>query len=207
MKNFTFKSNVRLRRTLLDNIYAHNPKKKIGIILSTLLIVLAVSFLTYSIIYSIKKEAGIEGLILIGAVLIFSSIPFFVGISLKNTFKYKGTLPYCERVNEKILINDEGIVYSYLKVKKNNSAVFYAIEYDENDFDDDDMEYIVIDYNKIKNYELNDNLLFFTGDFVHKTPNKNGFKEIQCKSVSLLLDFEDNDTIINLLKDGIKIYE
>lgn len=206
MKQYIAKSNVNSRRTMLDNIYENNPKKNIGIIFSTLLIVLSIAFLICSVIYSIMKNAGIEGLVLIGAVLIFSSIPFFIGISLKNTFKYKCTLPYCERVNESILINNDGFSYSYLKVKKNNSAIFYPIEYDESDFSDDDMEHFTVCYNKIIRYDINDNILSVYGDFVHKSPNKNkrGFNEFQCNNFSILLDFEDNDLIINLIKDGIK---
>ena len=71
MKQYIAKSNVNSRRAMLDNIYKNNPKKNIGIIFSTLLIVLSIVFLICSVIYSIMKNAGIEGLVLIGAVLIF----------------------------------------------------------------------------------------------------------------------------------------
>lgn len=166
-------------------------------IFSCLLISIAIISLICSAVYSIIKNAGIEGFIFVGAVLIFSLIPFFIGISLKNTIRYKCTLPYCSRVSESLAFNNDGFEFSYLKVKKNNSAVYYAIEYDEEDLDYDVMEHIIVEYKKIRNYNYDNNILNLDGSFVMLVPykDKKGFEEKYIDRLSFIMDFDDNEEI------------
>lgn len=192
-----YKSNAYIRKRILDNIYKKSSVKKVGLIFAGLLISIAIISLICSAVYSIIKNAGIEGLIFVGAVLIFSLIPFFIGISLKNTIRYKCTLPYCSRVNESLAFNNDGFEFSYLKVKKNNSAVYYAIEYDEEDLNYDVMEHIIVEYKKIRNYNYDNNILNLDGSFVMLVPykDKKGFEEKYIDRFSVIMDFDDNEEI------------
>lgn len=212
MENITYKSNKYVRKKMLDEIYKNNPKRYIGFFCSALLIIIAMLSLVWSVVYSVKEDAGIEGLVLIGAVLIFSSIPFFVGISLKNTFRYKCTLPYCKRVNETLTLTDTELEYSYFKVKKNNSAVFYAHQYDESLISYDDMEHIKIKYTDVDDIDMDGNFINIRGKITLLSPckSKKGFEEKQSNNVSIMLDFEDNSVknqLLNLTnKNHLNIY-
>ena len=192
-----YKSNAYIRKRILDNIYKKSSGEKAGLIFAGFLISIAIIFLISSAVYSIIKNAGIEGLIFVGAVLIFSLIPFFIGISLKNTIRYKCTLPYCNRVNESLAFNNDGFEFSYLKVKKNNSAVYYAIEYEEEDLDYDAMEHIIVEYKKINNYSYDNNILNLDGSFVMLVPykDKKCFEEKYIDRFSIIMDFDDSEEI------------
>ena len=200
-----YKSNANIRKSILDSIYKNSSRKNIGLIFVGFLISIAIVSLVISAVYSIIKNAVIEGLILVAAVLIFASIPFFVGISLKNTIRYKCTLPYCNRVNESLVFNDDGFEFSYIKIKKNNSAVYYAIEYDEEDLNYDVMEHIIVEYKKIENYNYNNNILNLNGSFVMLVPykSKKGFEEKQIESFSVIMDFNDNEEILELIGKNV----
>lgn len=200
-----YKSNVNIRKSILDSIYKKSSRKNIGLIFVGFLISIAIISLVASAVYSIIKNAGIEGLIFVAAVLIFALIPFFIGISLKNTIRYKYTLPYCSRVNESLAFNDNGLEFSYMKVKKNHSAVYYAVEYDEEDLDYNVMEHIIVEYKKIKSYNYNNNILNLNGSFTMLVPykSKKGFEEKHIDNFSIIMDFDDNEEILELIKKEV----
>ena len=60
------------------------------------------------------------------------------------------------------------------------------------------MEHIIVEYKKIRNYNYDNNILNLDGSFVMLVPykDKKGFEEKYIDRLSFIMDFDDNEEIL-----------
>lgn len=202
-----FESDLNKRRILLASMYKKNKKKAFWILLDWFLFFISAFILFGTIGYTVYLRDFSQGIFAILASAQFACVPFFIAVSLKNHIKYKCTLPYCERANEQLKFYDDRIEYSYIKVKKNNAAVYSMFKYEPYDYDYFDMHRVCLYYSYISNVEVKDNLCKFTGDFTLYIPcsDKRDFKEKKLDSFTILMNFGmDNDEVIEMIKSNVR---
>lgn len=190
-KYLCFESDLAERKLLLSSIYKANKKKIIWILLDALLFFISAFILFGTIGYTIYTKDFSQGIFVIIASAQLACVPFFIAVSLKNTIKFKCTLPYCERANEQLKFYDDRMEYSYIKVKKNNAAAYSMLKYENGDYNYFDMHHLVIYYSKIDNVEFENSVCKIYGEFSLLKPysDKRDFKEQELKTFNILMNF------------------
>lgn len=186
-------------------MYKKNKKKTFWLILDFLLFFISAFILFGTIGYTIYIRDFSQGIFVILASAQFACIPFFIAVSLKNSIKYRCTLPYCERANEQLKFYDDRLEYSYIKVKKSNSAVYSMYKYESGDYNYYDMHHLVIYYSKIENVEFDNDVCRLDGEFSLLRPylDKRDFNEQKVQTFNILMNFGMNNE--NIKKRIIEI--
>ena len=130
----------------------------------------------------------------------FACVPFFCAISVKNSAKYKCASPYSGMTNGKLLLTDECLEFVFWKASKEAPAAYSskrAVYRDEDSF------VYTIHSSQIKSLKIDKNhICHISGVGIVSQPEWAGTKdvreEIETKSFSFLLDFEDSSVEKNL---------
>lgn len=130
----------------------------------------------------------------------FGCVPFFISCSVKNTAKYKCAFPYSSFANGTLILNDDKLEFIHWRVGKSEPAAYSskrAVYRDEDSF------VYTIYSSQIKSLKIDKNhICYISGTGVVSQPEWAGTKgvreEIETKSFSFLLDFEDSSVEKNL---------
>ena len=213
----TFSADLSERKRILKEYCKSQKKWRVKYTIRVLLLSIATLFfaagLTSAIYFGIFTGGGAFFLV---AGIFLSIIPFFVGISLKNTSNYKCGMPYSSYANGTLVINDEELQYIFWCVGPHEPAAYSssnAVYHDDSKFiysiTKDNLESIDIK-NDICYLKGNGKIVFPRGigdinaiskiDMFDKSVKLDKFVKRKNKEFSFLLAFEENN-VEELLKN------
>ena len=138
MSVIVFTPSLSKRKELLKIITHAHKQWKFRIALAVFLFVLSAAVIVGTAILLLMNPTTIEGILAFsGAGICFSSIPFFIALSVKNTAKYKCGFPYSSYANASLLLNDDSLEYVFWRVGPHEPAAYSstrAVYRDEDKF-------------------------------------------------------------------------
>ena len=189
----SFKPSLKKRKEIIKRVCKNSPSWRIRILCSVILFLLAGSIIIGAVILLLKHPTSADGVfIILCAGVCLACVPFFIAISVKNTAKYKCSLPYSSYANGTIVLNGSTMEYIYWKVGRNEPAAYSskrAVYRDEDKF------VYRIERSAVKKLRP---------DYACGNERSYSDKQIACKEFSFALAFEEDNVgeIINNWKDG-----
>ena len=102
------------RKRILKDICRNHPQWKIRIALATVLFIAAVGVLGGTIGLLIRHPTSVDGIMaFIGSAICIGCVPFFCGLSVKNTAKYWCAFPYTSYANASLLLGEDTLEYAF----------------------------------------------------------------------------------------------
>lgn len=136
----------------------------------------------------------IEGILAFsGAGICFSSIPFFIALSVKNTAKYKCGFPYSSYANASLLLNDDSLKYVFWRVGPHEPAAYSstrAVYRDEDKFT------FTINKSDIASLCVRNEICYIKGNGILQMPEwavANNITTENCKEFSFIPAFPENN--------------
>lgn len=109
-----FKPDIGKRKTILKAIACKHRQWYGRMLCMNMLFVMAVLIIIGTVILLICNPTTPTGvLVFMAAGGCFAVIPFVIGLSVKNTAKYKCAFPYSSYANGTLLFDDDNLVYKY----------------------------------------------------------------------------------------------
>ena len=126
------------RKKILNAVRRCNTQWKIRVAVSTVffLISIAIFCSTFFLLFN-HHTSTFEIFIFVCVGICFSCVPFFIGISIKTTGKYKCALPYSGYANCFLVLDDSILQYAFWQVAANEPAAYSskrAVYNDEDKF-------------------------------------------------------------------------
>ena len=189
-----YKNSLKIRKEYLAEICKQHKTWKTRMISFYLLNIIAVGIIAGISIVLIKHPLdAFETFIFLAVGVAFGCVPFFISRSVKNTAKYKCAFPYSSFANGNLILQDDKLEFIYWRVGKDEPAAYSskrAIYRDEDRF-----VYTILS-SQIKSLKIDKNhVCHISGTGIVSQPEWAGTKglrkEIETKSFSFLLDFED----------------
>lgn len=203
-----FKNSIKIRKLYLAQICKQHKSWKIRMTFNFLLKFLAVAIVVCTCLMLVEHPLDALGsfTFLAGAIA-FGCVPFFISCSVKNTAKYKCAFPYSSFANGNLILHSDKLEFIHWRVGKEEPAAYSskrAVYRDEDSF------VYSIPSSQIKSLKIDKNhICHISGTGVVSQPEWAGTKgvreEIEIKSFSFLLDFEDTaveETIKNWRKSN-----
>lgn len=126
------------RKRILKAVCREHAQWKYRIALAIILFIAAAGIMVGNAILLINNPTTAWGVsIFTGGAIIFASVPFFTGLSVKNTAKYKCALPYTSFANGTLFLNDDALEYVCWRVGPQEPAAYSskrAVYRDEDKF-------------------------------------------------------------------------
>lgn len=120
-----FKPDVSKRKTILKAIACKHRQWYGRMLCMSMLFVMAVLIIIGTVILLICNPTTLTGvLVFMAAGGCFAVIPFVIGLSVKNTAKYKCAFPYSSYANGILLFDDDNLVYTFWTVGPNEPAAY-----------------------------------------------------------------------------------
>ena len=206
----SFKPSLKKRKEIIKRVCKNSPSWRIRILCSVILFLFAGSIIIGAVILLLKHPTSADGVfIILCAGVCLACVPFFIAISVKNTAKYKCSLPYSSYANGTIVLNGSTMEYIYWKVGRNEPAAYSskrAVYRDEDKF------VYRIERSAVKKLKIDDigiccisgNGFMIRPDYACGNERSYSNKQIACKEFSFALAFEEDNIgkIINNWKDG-----
>ena len=113
------------RKRILKDICRNHPQWKIRIALATVLFIVAVGVLGGTIGLLIRHPTSVDGIMaFIGSAICIACVPFFCGLSVKNTAKYWCAFPYTSYANASLLLGEDTLEYAFWRVGPQEPAAY-----------------------------------------------------------------------------------
>jgi len=132
----TFSPSLSKRKNILKTISHSHSQWKGRIFLAGVLILLALGILSYTVVLNHRTSTfGIFIFLCAGVCL--ACVPFFIGLSVKNTAKFKCALPYSSYANASLLLGEDALEYVFWRVGPREPAAYsskHAVYKDEDKF-------------------------------------------------------------------------
>lgn len=180
------------RKRILKNICRANKQWKSRVVLSIVLMTMAIGIVVGTIILLVNHSTSTLGVfVFVCAGICFSSIPFFIALSVKNKAKYICGLPYSSYSNGMLLLRDDLLEYYFWKVGPNEPAAYSS---KRAVYKDEDKYCYSIKRKDITSLVIEGDICFISGDGALEKPEwvreYNNSQET-CKEFSFILAFED----------------
>jgi len=196
-----YQNSLKKRKEYLSVICKQHKTWPIRIALYIILNVVTITIIAGVLLLLVEHPLDAFGsfTFLAGAIC-FACVPFFCAISVKNSAKYKCASPYSGMTNGKLLLTDECLEFVFWKASKEAPAAYSskrAVYREEDSF------VYTIHSSQIKSLKIDKNhICHISGVGIVSQPEWAGTKdvreEIETKSFSFLLDFEDSSVEKNL---------
>lgn len=113
------------RKRILKDICRNHPQWKIRIALAAVLFIAAVGALGGTIGLLIRHPTSVDGImVFIGSAICIACVPFFCGLSVKNTAKYRCAFPYTSYANASLLLGEDTLEYAFWRVSPQEPAAY-----------------------------------------------------------------------------------
>ena len=113
----TFSPSLSKRKNILKTISHSHSQWKGRIFLAGVLILLALGILSYTVVLLVNHRTSTFGIfIFLCAGVCLACVPFFIGLSVKNTAKFKCALPYSSYANASLLLGEDALEYVFWRV-------------------------------------------------------------------------------------------
>lgn len=110
----TFSPSLSKRKNILKTISHSHSQWKGRIFLAGVLILLALGILSYTVVLLVNHRTSTFGIfIFLCAGVCLACVPFFIGLSVKNTAKFKCALPYSSYANASLLLGEDALEYVF----------------------------------------------------------------------------------------------
>lgn len=134
----TFSPSLSKRKNILKTISHSHSQWKGRIFLAGVLILLALGILSYTVVLLVNHRTSTFGIfIFLCAGVCLACVPFFIGLSVKNTAKFKCALPYSSYANASLLLGEDALEYVFWRVGPREPAAYsskHAVYKDEDKF-------------------------------------------------------------------------
>ena len=134
----TFSPSLSKRKNILKTISHSHSQWKGRIFLAGVLILLALGILSYTVVLLVNHRTSTFGVfIFLCAGVCLACVPFFIGLSVKNTAKFKCALPYSSYANASLLLGEDALEYVFWRVGPREPAAYsskHAVYKDEDKF-------------------------------------------------------------------------
>lgn len=194
MSVIVFTPSLSKRKELLKIITHAHKQWKFRIALAVFLFVLSAAVIVGTAILLLMNPTTIEGILAFsGAGICFSSIPFFIALSVKNTAKYKCGFPYSSYANASLLLNDDSLEYVFWRVGPHEPAAYSstrAVYRDEDKFT------FTINKSDIASLCVRNEICYIKGDGILQMPEcavANNITTENCKEFSFIPAFPENN--------------
>ena len=153
---YQFQTDLSKRKLYLKNIAKKHPTWKLRIFIFWLLMVISIGIIAgiAYLLTTLEKAPTPETImIFLMMAVIFACIPFFIGISVKNSAKYKCASPFSGMTNGILVLTDTYLEFVFWKASKEAPAAYSskrALYRDEDKF------VYHFDKNNIKSLKIND---------------------------------------------------
>ncbi len=121
----TFTPSLPERKRILKQVCQKRPQWRVRITISVILFILAVGIMggfALLLIWCHATPTAVEAFML--AAVCLACVPFFGGLSVKNTAKFKCGLPYSSYANGTLLLKDDVLEYVFWHVKRDEPAAY-----------------------------------------------------------------------------------
>ena len=125
--NHVFKTDLGKRKAYLKTIAKNNRSWPVRIASFWLLMIIAIGILSgvgYVLLSAESTPAPSTIMIFFMMAICFACVPFFVGISVKNSAKYKCAAPYTGMTNGTLILSDSHLEYVFWKASKEAPAAY-----------------------------------------------------------------------------------
>lgn len=203
-----FHNSIKIRKEYLARICRQHKTWKTRMLVFYLLNIVAIGIVAGICIMLINHPLDAFGSFIFLAVgVAFGCVPFFISRSVKNTAKYKCAFPYSSFANGNLILHSDKLEFIHWRVGKEEPAAYSskrAVYRDEDSF------VYTIPSSQIKSMKIDKNhICHINGAGIISQPEWAGTKgvreEVETKSFSFLLDFEDTaveETIRNWRKSN-----
>ncbi len=190
----TFAPSLPARKRLLKQVCKKHPQWNARMALSVILFLLAAGIpagFAGLLIWCHAAPAAIYGFM--GAAVCVGCVPFIVGLSVRNTAKFKCGLPYSSYANGTLLLKEDGLEYVFWQVGRGEPAAYsskHAVYPEESKF------VYSIPKSGIGDISIQDNVCTITGKGRIQMPEsdfEDDLKEKYCNTFRFLLAFEQSD--------------
>lgn len=192
----SYQNTLDKRKEYLKSICRSEKSWKLRMFIYYLLIALSMAIIIFTVIMLIRHPLDAMGIFsFICAAVAFSSIPFIISCSIKNTAKYKCAYPYSSFANGVLILYDDKLEYIHWRVGKSEPAAYSskrAVYLDEDSF------VYTIYSSQIKALKIDKkHICHISGKGNISQPKWVGTKgereNVEVKSFSFLLDFEERE--------------
>lgn len=189
-----FKNSLKIRKEYLAHICKQHKTWKARMAGFYFLNIIAIGIIAGIGVMLINHPLDAFGTFIFLAVgVAFGCVPFFISRSVKNTAKYKCAFPYSSFANGNLILHNDKLEFVHWRVGKEEPAAYSskrAIYRDEDSF------IYSIPLSQIKALKIDKNhICHISGTGILSQPEWAGTKgvreEVETKSFSFLLDFED----------------
>ncbi len=196
-----YQNSLEKRKEYLSVICKQHKTWPIRMALYIMLNVVTITIIAGVLLLLVNHPTDAFGVImLIAAMIALACIPFIISRSVRNTAKYKCAFPYSSFANGTLILNDDKLEFIHWRVGKTEPAAYSskrAVYRDEDSF------VYTIPSSQIKSLKIDKNhICHISGIGIVSQPEWAGTKgvreEIETKSFSFLLDFEDSSVEKNL---------
>lgn len=195
------------RKEYLNAICRSEKSWRFRMIVYYLLISLSIAIIISTVIMLIIHPLDAMGIFtFMCAAVAFSSIPFIISCSIKNTAKYKCAYPYSSFANGLLILHDDKLEYIHWRVGKSEPAAYSskrAVYREEDSF------IYTIYSSQIKALKIDEkHICHISGNGNISQPEWAGTsrkrEDVEVKSFSFLLDFEDTK-IEEILRKWVRL--